>query len=81
MIRFVQRHRTIAALAHRTPLRSWISNRVWREVLSDPEFVRRLDQGRADLAAGRVTPFEIEQSHTVVTASNDGVTVTVEPVE
>lgn len=57
MIRFVQRHRTLAALVQGTPLRSWISRRVWSELESDPAFVEGVVKGLADLKVGRRVPW------------------------
>lgn len=53
MIRFIQTHRTLARFLSRGPLRAWFARRVWIEALSDPAFVAGLEQGMADLKAGR----------------------------
>lgn len=57
--RWLQQHPTIARLLHRVPpIRRWLSARVWREAEADPAFVAAMEQGMADVAAGRVVPWE-----------------------
>jgi predicted transcriptional regulator len=41
-----------------TPEQQAESRRVWDVALADPAFVAALDEGMADLAAGRVVPWE-----------------------
>lgn len=57
MIRFIQRHPRLAARLHRSPLRSLVSRLVWAELERDPAFVASVNEGLADLAAGRFVPW------------------------
>lgn len=55
--RFIQSHRTLARLFVRGPVKAWVSRRVWAEAMADPAFAAALEQGKADLAAGRFAPY------------------------
>ena len=56
--RWLQSHRTLARLFVRGPVKAWVSRRVWAEAEADPAFVAGMEQGMADLAAGRFVRWE-----------------------
>ena len=57
---WLQRHRTLARLVSRGPVRAWIGRRVWAEAAADPVFRAGIEQGKADYAAGRFYHYETE---------------------
>ena len=63
-IRFLQRHRTVARLLNRGPVRRYIAARVWSDLESTPGFNERMRQAEADIGAGRWFSFDTTTGET-----------------